>query len=210
MKQEFKELDVSKIQKVSFDTEIPVHNNCVQTKRPLCVNFPENEKIVEHLEAISDPSKPQKCDSDLFKGDYKTIKNIEDLKKALSELLVRFDTSPENYTKADYSYLMKILYKSLLYLYDVDPQRFITNEWSDPLASNKVPSEKLVKETIDSGNSSLVEQIQQVILSLENEISNRENMGEYLENLIQSIDTYVLLTDEDIDEITSEWESDDE
>jgi len=57
----------------------------------------------------------------LFKGDYKTIKNIEDLKKALSELLVRFDTSPENYTKADYSYLMKILYKSLLYLYDVDP-----------------------------------------------------------------------------------------
>ena len=204
------ELDVSKIVIIPSDEEISVHDNPIQTQRPLCTEFPENMEVLNKLEAVFNPLNVTKCSDDLFKDDYETIVKIEDLKKALSELLIRFDTAPGNYTKKDYSYLMGVIYKALLHLYEINPLSVIINDWSDTPREDKVPSEKLVKETIDLGNSNLLEQIQQVILSLENEISNREDMGEYLENLIQSIDTYVLLTDEDIDEITSEWESDDE
>ena len=145
------EIDVSKIIAIPSDTEIPVHNNPIQTKRALCANFPENSVIldnteaivniitdisddlekneqqclanipqyVEELQAVFNPLDVKECSSDIFKDkEYKLIDNIEDLKKYLSELLIRFDTSPCDYTKQDYLYLLGILYKSLLYLYD--------------------------------------------------------------------------------------------
>lgn len=158
MKQEFKELDVSKIQKVSFDTEIPVHNNHINTQRPLCTEFPQNKDIINKLEAIFNSEKITECSHDLFTGDYNTISNIEDLKKALSEILIRFDTNPEHYTKSDYATLMKLLYSTLLYLY----KQFITISVNEkeiqPTEDNKVDikigttdTEHIEVTTSDSG-----------------------------------------------------------
>lgn len=144
-------IDVSKIKIIPSDTEIPVHDNFVQTKRPLCTNFPENAIILdqteaikvitdisedleeqenpveqipryfEELQAVFNPLQVEECDSNLFKeGEYTIIEDIEELKKFLSELLIRFDTSPNNYTKEDYLYLVSLLYKSLLFIYKQD------------------------------------------------------------------------------------------
>lgn len=112
------EIDFSKIKTIPSDTEIPVHNNCVQTQRSLCANSPQNTIILDKLEALFNPLNVQECESDLFENGYETFESIEQLKGALSELLIRFDTCPGNYTKEDYNYLMMILYKSLLYFYD--------------------------------------------------------------------------------------------
>ena len=57
------------------------------------------------------------CKNSFFEGDYDVIDNIDDLKKILSEVLIRFDTSPNYYTKSDYAALISVLYQSLLYLY---------------------------------------------------------------------------------------------
>lgn len=146
----FKELDVGKVVSIPSDTEIPVHNNPIQTDRPLCTNFPENATILDRIEAITvitdiaddleeseetyinnipqyiqelqavfNPLDVEECNSDLFEGHkYTVIDNIKDLQKLLSELLMRFDADPKFYTKEDYAFLMAVLYKSLLYIYN--------------------------------------------------------------------------------------------
>ena len=145
------EIDVSKIIPIPSDTEIPVHDNPIHTKRPLCANFPENSIIldkteaikvitdisedlerkeekecikeiptyIDKLQAVFDPLNVEECKSDLFESrEIKPIETIEDLKKFLSELLIRFDTSPSNYQKSDYMFLITLLYKSLIHLYE--------------------------------------------------------------------------------------------
>lgn len=119
MEEKFIELDVSKIRQVPSDTEIPVHDNYGHTERALCTEFPQNKEILTKLEAVFNQEHVTECTSDLFKGDYETIVKIDDLKKALSELLIRFDTSPNYYTKEDYQYLMYILSYGLLHLYEI-------------------------------------------------------------------------------------------
>lgn len=142
------ETDVSKIVIIPSDEEISVHDNPIQTQRPLCTEFPENMEVLNKLEAVFNPLNVTKCSDDLFKDDYETIVKIEDLKKALSELLIRFDTAPGNYTKKDYSYLMGVIYKALLHLYEINPLSVIINDWSDTPREDRVPSEKLVAEKI--------------------------------------------------------------
>lgn len=113
--EEYKELNISHIRQIPSDTEIPIHNNTSSTQRPLCANFPENKNLVNQIEAIvlSD----ENLHDDLFTGEYSKIKSLEDLKKILSEVLIRFDTDPDHYTKEDYAVLMRLLYSALLYLY---------------------------------------------------------------------------------------------
>lgn len=153
------EIDISKIVKIPSETEVPVHNNSIQTKRPLCTNFPENTKILNNLEKLQVifPEDISTCDSDLFKNiEINTIDNIDELKKFLSKLLIKFDTSPKNYTKDDYGYLLAVLYKSLLRLYQQPSPNLIIDEWSEEPSSEKVPSERLVKIEIDNKQNTLI------------------------------------------------------
>lgn len=118
---ELKEIDITKIIEIPSDVEIPVYDNIQQTRRALCASYPENRELIDKLEAVLVDNSPTECTSDLFEyGDYTVIDNIEDLKKFLSEVLIRFDTSPKYYTKADYQHLLVLLYRSLLYLYRED------------------------------------------------------------------------------------------
>ena len=73
---------------------------------------------LDELQAVFNPLDVTECESDLFKDkEYKVIDNIDDLKKYLSELLIRFDTDPKYYTKEDFASLLRVLYKSLLFIY---------------------------------------------------------------------------------------------
>ena len=53
----------------------------------------------------------------IFSEDLPEITSLEDLLKWLTSLLIRFDTSPNDYQKSDYKVLISILVKSLIYLY---------------------------------------------------------------------------------------------
>ena len=173
MEEKFIELDVSKIRQVPSDTEIPVHDNYGHTERALCTEFPQNKEILTKLEAVFNPEHVTECTSDLFKGDYETIVKIDDLKKALSELLIRFDTNPQNYTKKDYSYLMGLIYKALLHLYEINPLSVIINDWSDTPREDRVPSEKLVVEKIGEEVEKISGDIFATNTRLDAEINNR-------------------------------------
>ena len=167
-------LDISKVVIVPSDTEIPVHNNPIQTKRALCSNFPENSVILDNLEkivqvvtdiqddieegkecvnnvpqhinelqAVFDPLNVEECTQDLFiDGNYQVIDNIEDLRKYLSEILIRFDTNPHNYTKQDYQYLLYMLSGVLLYLYNeirvLNPKITINDTIEIPKVENTI------------------------------------------------------------------------
>ena len=173
MKDKFVKIDVSNRKQVPSNIEKSVHGNYGHTERALCAQFPQNKNILNRLEAIFDSGQAIECSPDLFNDGYETIDRIDDLKKALSELLIRFDTSPQNYTKKDYSYLMSILYKALLYLYKTKQDSIITTEWLDPHSDERIPSEKLVKETIDSLEKELTQAIEGLDDKLDQEIEDR-------------------------------------
>lgn len=116
------ELDVICSSEVPSDTEIPAHNPIgIETQRSLCANQPENALILEKLKALYNSVTPGECSPDLFdKYAIDSIDNLEDLRRYLSELLIRFDTSPRNYTKQDYLFLLGLLCKSFVYIYNPD------------------------------------------------------------------------------------------
>lgn len=191
MEEKFIELDVSKIRQVPSDTEIPVHDNYGHTERALCTEFPQNKEILTKLEAVFNPEHVTECTSDLFKNDYETIVKIDDLKKVLSELLIRFDTNPQNYTKKDYSYLMGVIYKALLHLYEINPLSVIINDWSDTPREDRVPSEKLVAEKIEEEVEKINGDIFDTNTKLNQEIENRESEISRIDESISDINDLI-------------------
>lgn len=57
---------------------------------------------------------------DKFGPSWEPISDLEELKKALEELYVRFNTEPHRYIKFDYKKLLDALSKSLIHLYETD------------------------------------------------------------------------------------------
>ena len=192
--EEPKIIDVSKIQIIPSDTEIPVHNNPIQTKRPLCTNFPENSIILDKLEGVN----ITECGSDLFIKEYKVIDNIEDLKKYLSELLIRFDTDSKYLTKHDFQYLITTIYKTLLHLYDIDVRALMVKEWPNPHSDKYIPTEKLVAETIEELGRKVDQEVLDRIQAVANEAALRLQGDQELSDLLSQAITRLegLISDE--------------
>lgn len=108
-------IDVSNIITVRHDPEI-WPNKGAMTLRNLCPNSPENKDLLNKLQAIVDANHLV-CDESLFEGEFEVISNIKEVKKLLTEVIIRFDTDPDYYSKDDYQVLVALLYRSLLYLY---------------------------------------------------------------------------------------------
>lgn len=106
-------LDVSKIKVIKSDIERPA-NKGFQTQRGLCVDLPYNKDMLNKLQAIVNNID---CDKTFFDKPFDVIDDVEELKALMSEILIRFDTSPDFYTKSDYGLLLTVLYKTLFYLY---------------------------------------------------------------------------------------------
>lgn len=124
MASDYKIIDISQIQKIPSQTEVPVTRGHL-TQRSLCANDPCNRDIVKKMETLKGlwevigDDKFQKCVDSLFEGDYKEIEKLKQLKKELTELLIRFDTNPQNYTKTDFDHLMKVISQALIHIYKV-------------------------------------------------------------------------------------------
>jgi hypothetical protein len=54
---------------------------------------------------------------EMFDERFPLIENLDELKVALTEVVIRFDNDPRSYSKKDYYYLIMLLSKSLIYLY---------------------------------------------------------------------------------------------
>lgn len=115
-------VDVSGIVPIRSQTERPVTQG-PPTQRSLCAESPANRDLVKKIGALKgmweiiDSSQFQQCVDDLFQDDYPVLNTLKQLKKELTELLIRFDTNPQNYTKTDFTHLMAVLCRSLLFIY---------------------------------------------------------------------------------------------
>lgn len=138
------------------------------------------QNYIEDLQAVFNPLNVTECNTNLFDDNkYTVIQTTEELKKLLSEILIRFDTNPKNYQKNDFDRLIILLYRSLLFLYENHPLGVITDKWLDPHSDKRVPSEKLVKETIDAES----ERMEGLI---SNETSARQSADSDLQDNIDS------------------------
>ena len=119
---------------VESNTQNPIQNNLIQTLRSHDCNSIENATLLNRIEnvklkKVSDMqtdklqtligiNQSHEISNNLFNDSYSLINDIERLKVLLSEVNIRFDNSPKNYQKDDYFALLRVLNKSLLFLYN--------------------------------------------------------------------------------------------
>lgn len=120
-----------------------------------------------------------------------TILGIDQLKEKLIQLGIRFDTDPKRYQKRDYWLLMCVLYRALIHLYETNPEDVIITDWLDEHSDKKVPSEKLVKETLDALISDIDGSIYATNTRLNEEVTNRINGDEALQEDIEQINNLI-------------------
>ena len=124
------------------NVERPIYSNFSSTNRNLCGDSIENMKVLSKIDGIKiiqdikdqidqDSLDPQfikknfkvlnhlktacleQCDSTLLDKEYPSIKDPEELRRLMSEVLIRFDTSPSNYMQDDYFALLKVVFRCL-------------------------------------------------------------------------------------------------
>lgn len=120
-----------------------------------------------------------------------TILGIDQLKEKLIQLGIRFDTDPKRYQKRDYWLLMCVLYRALIHLYETNPEDVIITDWLDEHSDKKVPSEKLVKETLDALISDIDGSIYAINTRLNEEVTNRVSGDEALQKDIEQINNLI-------------------
>lgn len=96
--------------------EIPSENG-ISTIRPLDNNL-DNVNLLSDFQNVDNSINNNV--SDCFTGELPKTLTLSDLLKNLCELMIRFDTNPKNYQKADFEHFIKTITNSLIYLYDKD------------------------------------------------------------------------------------------
>lgn len=145
-------IDVSKIKRNTGQTEASVYMTGNQTNRSL------------------DPKSAQNAALDFTHEKWDLAK----MQAVFSELLIRFDTAPQFYTKQDYEHLIRMIGNGF-YSILVDQQKIeIDTDWDDP-TNERVPSTLLVKTQFDKFQAQLDSKINQVnanINSINNHLTN--------------------------------------
>ena len=94
----------------------------------------KNFKVLNHLKTTC----LEQCDSTLLDKEYPSIKDSEELRRLMSEVLIRFDTSPSNYMQDDYFALLKVVLS--LFNFIADPVVSIVTDTPDQLSIKKEKS----------------------------------------------------------------------
>lgn len=151
-------------------------------------NIPQSEKIVKSLE-------PKSVNSDLntvnILNSCDSIPDLDKLKEKLIKLGIRFNTDPKLYQKRDYWLLICILYQALTHLYESNPGDVIVTDWLEEPSDTYVPSEKLVKETLDQIVSDVDGSIFATNTKLNQEIENRESEISRVDESISDINDLI-------------------
>ena len=130
----------------------------------------------------------------IFSEDLPEITSLEDLLKWLTSLLIRFDTSPNDYQKSDYKVLVSILVKSLIYLYKQSALKVDSEDYNSKL-SQIFDQLKQHNVDIDNIKGILSEQVIDIgdkIDEVSNKLQNLSDKHDLLEsNLVEIIqDTF--------------------
>lgn len=130
----------------------------------------------------------------IFSEDLPEITSLEDLLKWLTSLLIRFDTSPNDYQKSDYKVLISILVKSLIYLYKQSALKVDSEDYNSKL-SQIFDQLKQHDVDIDNINKILSEQVIDIgdkIDEVSNKLQDLSDKHDLLEsNLVEIIqDTF--------------------
>lgn len=149
------------------NVERPIYSNFSSTNRNLCGDSIENMKVLSKIDGIKiiqdikdqldqntldkefikknfkvlnhlKTTCLQSCDSTLLDREYPSIKDPEELRRLMSEVLIRFDTSPSNYMQDDYYALLKVVLS--LFNLIADPIVSITTDTPDQLSIQKEKS----------------------------------------------------------------------
>lgn len=104
---------MAKIINIASDIQRSAPDGTV-TYRSLDTLDPRNSGLPNKMQAVVDDAYKS---SYIFK-DVPVIDSPEQLQQLLSQLVIRFDTKPSNYTKKDYQLLISVLFGALGYLYD--------------------------------------------------------------------------------------------
>lgn len=141
---------------MTTNIETPIYNNYNSTHRSLCGDSVENTQVLpkinqitalqetdvgqnpngqflsENFRVINHLKCKDKCNHTLLDKNLSATTDPEELKKLMSEVLIRFDTSPSNYNRADYRALMKIILSLYSQNANTKPTSLQINEVKQP------------------------------------------------------------------------------
>lgn len=139
----------------------------------------------DQLQTLIGINQSHEISDNLFNDSYPLINDIERLKVLLSEVNIRFDNSPKNYQKEDYFALLRILNKSLLFLYNQIDSVIISSEEAKKAAEYAKTQGNLALASSMAANDSAekaneaANDAKQASLNAENQATYAKEQGDY-------------------------------
>ena len=139
----------------------------------------------DQLQTLIGINQSHEVSDNLFNDSYPLINDIERLKVLLSEVNIRFDNSPKNYQKDDYFALLRVLNKSLLFLYNQIDSVIISSEEAKKAAEYAKTQGNLALASSMAANDSAekaneaANDAKQASLNAENQATYAKEQGDY-------------------------------
>lgn len=139
----------------------------------------------DQLQTLIGINQSHEISDNLFNDSYPLINDIERLKVLLSEVNIRFDNAPKNYQKEDYFALLRILNKSLLFLYNQIDSVIISSEEAKKAAEYAKTQGDLALASSMAANDSAekaneaANDAKQASLNAENQAIYAKEQGDY-------------------------------
>ena len=139
----------------------------------------------DQLQTLIGINQSHEISDNLFNDSYPLINDIERLKVLLSEVNIRFDNSPKNYQKEDYFALLRILNKSLLFLYNQIDSVIVSSEEAKKAAEYAKTQGNLALASSMAANDSAkkaneaANDAKQASLNAENQAIYAKEQGDY-------------------------------
>lgn len=137
------------------------------------------------LQTLIGINQSHEISDNLFNDSYPLINDIERLKVLLSEVNIRFDNAPKNYQKEDYFALLRILNKSLLFLYNQIDSVIVSSEEAKKAAEYAKTQGDLALASSMAANDSAekaneaANDAKQASLNAENQATYAKEQGDY-------------------------------
>lgn len=87
--------------------------------RGKCPNLPYNMDLLGNIQYLIANASSEELHNHILNGEFQQIETTEDLKRVFSDLMMRFDNSPDLYIKQDYLTLVGAVCQGLLHSYEI-------------------------------------------------------------------------------------------
>lgn len=205
---------MNNLNQISFDVQAPASTG--QTVlRSLDANASYNKNVTSKM--TSSVSPVIKGENNILSPDFQTITNIDELRVALSQVLVRFDNDPRMYTKKDYYYLLMLISRSLVYLYEENASDSKDEELQNQITDLKIQLDQLLSEynkavpvinglvsdveELKTANESEIEHIHADIQENRDDIDDLRNKVDVTENQTARLEETVRLLEKAIEQL---------